>query len=421
MPITNNRLNTSGIKAYRLYDNHHETGHLQDLPHGKTVEERSMTRIYLIRHAEAEGNLYRRIHGQYDSLITENGYRQIKKLRERFEPIHIDAVYSSDMFRTITTARAIYEPKGLTLHTRKDLREVAMGVWEDHPFGEISRIDPERMKLFGRTSAQFSVEGGETFQQVRERVTAALLDIAAMHPNQTVAVFSHGTSIRTALAMFMGLTVEEGHKLGHSDNTAVSLLEIENGFVKVVFADDNSHLPEEISTLAQQNWWKGKGALDLNLWYRPLDLSNEEDRDAYGQARAEAWQTIHGTLDRFDAASFLADAKACQETAPQNLVFSMVDDHPVGILQMDSGREEDAGHISFFYMNPQTRHQGLGVQMLGQAVSIARPMGLKRLQLLCAVNNKTALRFYGRYGFQKTGAVPGAFGTLCRMEKNIGY
>ena len=33
-----------------------------------------MTTIYLIRHAEAEGNLYRRIHGWYDSLITENGY-----------------------------------------------------------------------------------------------------------------------------------------------------------------------------------------------------------------------------------------------------------------------------------------------------------------------------------------------------------
>ena len=32
-----------------------------------------MTTVYLIRHAEAEGNLYRRVHGWYDSLITENG------------------------------------------------------------------------------------------------------------------------------------------------------------------------------------------------------------------------------------------------------------------------------------------------------------------------------------------------------------
>ena len=31
-----------------------------------------MTTIYLVRHAEAEGNLYRRIHGWYDALITDN-------------------------------------------------------------------------------------------------------------------------------------------------------------------------------------------------------------------------------------------------------------------------------------------------------------------------------------------------------------
>ena len=34
-----------------------------------------MTTVYLVRHAEAEGNLYRRVHGWYNSLITDNGYR----------------------------------------------------------------------------------------------------------------------------------------------------------------------------------------------------------------------------------------------------------------------------------------------------------------------------------------------------------
>ena len=81
-----------------------------------------MTTIYLVRHAEAEGNLYRRIHGQYNSLITDNGYRQIQALQKRFADVPIDAVYSSDLFRTMTTARAIYVPKGLPLQTRADLR-----------------------------------------------------------------------------------------------------------------------------------------------------------------------------------------------------------------------------------------------------------------------------------------------------------
>ena len=62
-----------------------------------------MTTVYMVRHAEAEGNLYRRVHGWYNSLITDNGYRQIAALRGRFADIHIDAVYSSDLFRTMTT------------------------------------------------------------------------------------------------------------------------------------------------------------------------------------------------------------------------------------------------------------------------------------------------------------------------------
>ena len=34
-----------------------------------------MTRIYLVRHAEAEGNLYRIAHGHYNGLITARGYK----------------------------------------------------------------------------------------------------------------------------------------------------------------------------------------------------------------------------------------------------------------------------------------------------------------------------------------------------------
>ena len=51
------------------------------------------TKIFLIRHAEAEGNLFRVAHGQYDSVITPRGYRQLAYLRRRFQNETIDAVY----------------------------------------------------------------------------------------------------------------------------------------------------------------------------------------------------------------------------------------------------------------------------------------------------------------------------------------
>ena len=61
-----------------------------------------MTTIYLIRHAEAEGNVFRRIHGQYDSCVTPNGRRQIAALAQRLSLIHIFRRTASDIvLRTV--------------------------------------------------------------------------------------------------------------------------------------------------------------------------------------------------------------------------------------------------------------------------------------------------------------------------------
>lgn len=87
-----------------------------------------MTTIYLVRHAEAEGNLYRIAHGHYNSCITDDrGCRQIRALAERFRDVPVDAVYASDLIRTRTTAQSIYLPKGLELHPDPAFREICMG------------------------------------------------------------------------------------------------------------------------------------------------------------------------------------------------------------------------------------------------------------------------------------------------------
>ena len=48
-----------------------------------------MTRIYLVRHAEAEGNLYRIAHGPYNGHLTTTGYRQIRTLKHRLTHTHL--------------------------------------------------------------------------------------------------------------------------------------------------------------------------------------------------------------------------------------------------------------------------------------------------------------------------------------------
>lgn len=379
-----------------------------------------MTRIYLIRHAEAEGNLYRRAQGWYNGLITENGLRQIDALARRFRDIPIDAVYSSDLARTMTTAAAVYRPKNLPLYTDVALREIHMGWWEDRPWAEIRRSDPEEYAQFSTASPAWKVSGGESLDEVRQRVGKALLKLARRHDGQTIAVFCHGTAIRSALTWLEGRPVEDCLKRPHGDNTAVSLLEFLGEQAEIVFENDNTHLPPEISTLVGQNWGEN-GPRIADLWYRPLDFSTESA--LYTHAREEAWVTVHGSLDGFEGEAYLQSARRLGQEDPGNVVCAMLNDKVVGILELDPEQDatECVGIIPFYYMLPQYRYQNLGIQLLGQAISTYRPLGRDILRLRCAKENAAAQHFYCKHGFRKTGEAPGVFGKLDVLEKYIGY
>ena len=381
-----------------------------------------MTTIYLVRHAEAEGNLYRRVHGWYNSLITENGFAQIRALEERFRDIPVDAVYSSDLYRTMTTARAVYLPKNLPLNTDPGLREMNLGDWEDLTFGYVRRRWPEELDRFNRTDPAWTAPNGEDFYQLGERLEAAVRRLAARHEGQTAALFSHGMAIRQLIALVKGLPPEEWDEVPHGDNTAVTCLSWDGEKLSLVFEQDNSHLSEEISTLARQAWWrKGGKAKDVNLWYSPLDP--EKDWDIYLRARREAWTSTHGGDVPFDGENFLQNARANLSRTPWGVTLAFAGDALAGVLELDPSRYEadKAGYIPFCYIVPERRGQGLGVQLIGQAVALYRPMGRDKLRLRCAPYNDRAQRFYKKYGFAKIGDEENSRVPLEILEKYIGY
>ncbi len=174
----------------------------------------------------------------------------------------------------------------------------------------------------------------------------------------------------------------------HGDNTAMSCLTFDGERFAIRFEMDNSHLPVDISTLARQSWWRKdkKASADVNLWFRPAVWP--QDRALYSEA-------------------------------DQNLTVAMSGDRAVGLLltDPDRGREEKAGYIKFLSIFPEDRGRGLGVQLIGEAVSRYRRAGRDRLRLCCPADNEGAQRFFQRYGFRKTGREDG--GGL--MEKYIGF
>lgn len=357
-----------------------------------------MTTIYLIRHAQAEGNLYRRCQGQYDSLVTPNGYRQIDALERRFRDSHFDAVYSSDLFRTMTTAGAIYRPRGLSLRTDPRLREIGTGCWEDHPWGDLLHRDARSLLSFWRCDPAWQVPGSETFPALQSRVCGAVERIASAHPGQTVAVVAHGTAIRSALAHWLCLPPDRISHVPHGDNTCVARLEYQNGKMTVCYYNDASHLPPE---LAQKPHKASQSDAELaeelgraSLYFRPLEPSDRQNLRLASHLSACGKQESGG-----------GDPLTPADALPGSLLIAMRGGQPVGLLRLDIRRQTDpgVGYISALCLTPEVRGNGLGVQLIGQAVSTYRALDRQYLRLDCGAENRQARRFFEKNGFYKVG------------------
>lgn len=362
-----------------------------------------MTTIYLIRHAEAEGNLYRIAQGQYDANLTDRGWRQVRALERRFKDIHIDAVYSSDLYRTCATASAIYKPKGLPLHRVQALREICVGDWEQRTWGDISRQDPEQMENFSLHPERWQVHGAEEPRQVLARALAAIREIAAANEGRAVAVFSHGYVIRLTLAALQGYTVERLAQTPVGDNTAVSRLEAEGDTLHVAFRDDNSHL-QTPEFLAGEKVRKRANGVEPGLWFEPL--RPEEQAELFVKLAAEAWRDA-GEARPFDREKLLEDA------AERSTLVGYLDGEPVGLVQLGP----EAGWISLACIRTDCRKRGFGVQLIGQAVQYARPRGGKTLFVSLAAGC-AAEQFFRDCGFAPAGAAEDGRSVLA---KDIGF
>ena len=381
-----------------------------------------MTNIYLVRHAEAEGNIYRRAQGWYDSKISPKGEKQIDALAERFRDIHIDAVYSSDLYRTRRTAGAILKYHDLPLQTDRRLREWQLGVWEDVPFGTLDDLYPEQMYNFNNDPAAWKVERGEPFSELQRRLRAAVNEIAARHEGQTVVCVSHGMALRALLSDVMSVPSKEICRVPHGDNTSVSLLEAEGNEMRVVFFNDVSHLTGPLSTLARQSWWQDASVPDPNnVRFRRLDP--EKYPNTYLTFYEKAWQAVHGDLSGFQPALYLDSAKRHVSACPDALVTIVrADGEPVGVTELDTerGRDRGVGWICLCFVEEAYRRRLLGVQLIGHAVSVFRKQGFTSAQLNVYEKNIGAIRFYEAWEFHIVGESEGVNGNrLLIMEKKL--
>jgi len=370
-----------------------------------------MTEIYLIRHTQAEGNLYRIMQGHWDGGVTEMGWKQIDALAERFKDIKIDAVYSSDLYRTRMTAGAVLRHHDVPFETSREFREINMGSWETKFFGDVSYNYPEEMHKFIFDSENWQVEDSETFMQVQERAFKELMRVIEKHPGQSIAIVSHGVTIRCLLSKVTGISLSDVSRLPISRNTAVSKIIYDNGSFSAEYYNDHSHLL----------------SLGIDDWHKTPDLRHEsfnpaDNKDFYVSCYADAWQNAHGSLAGFDAEHYYKSA--LEHYAKDNdAVLAIYDKEKLaGIIDLDTVKGEHAGYgwLSFIYLKPEYRGNSCGIQVLARALTKYSELGRRALRLNVAESNKIALAFYRKNGFEELSYETTERGKLLLMEKKLG-
>ncbi len=201
-----------------------------------------MVQILLIRHGETDYNKEHRVQGQLNSSLTPEGIQQAKDVAEYLaENYTIDAIYSSDLDRAVNTAKPLAQRLELPIHTTKDLRELHLGLWQGLLYPDAEKRFPETARKRKVDPGNTRYEEGESYWDLMHRSTAAIDRIAKENDGKTVAVYSHGGTIRALICAWMGLPVEEIFTVPAIPNTAVNVLTYDNGKVEFLLRDSVEH------------------------------------------------------------------------------------------------------------------------------------------------------------------------------------
>jgi probable phosphoglycerate mutase len=207
------------------------------------------THLILIRHGESApfvpGEPEPTLDGHADPELAEIGCEQAERVADRLAGVHFDAVYVTPLRRTAQTAAPLLARHGVTARVKPGLQEANLGELE----GGMLRVrtlqrDPMIVRMWAEQSWDF-VPGAETMAQFSTRIRRSVEEIAADHPDQRVAVFTHGGVIGQIISIATGAAPLA---FGQADNASITHVVLQPKRWTVRRYNDTTHLRSDFST-----------------------------------------------------------------------------------------------------------------------------------------------------------------------------
>lgn len=203
------------------------------------------TRWWWVRHApvrEDGGNIY----GQSD-IGCDTSDRVVFSGVAKFLPRNA-VWFSSNLKRTHQTAEAIWAaglPKPPQMHHDKAFAEQDLGEWQGMNRAQFFAARPASIGSYWFAPAHERAPGGESFNDLFDRTTAAIARISIAHAGQDIVCVSHGGPIKAAIAYALGLEAGAGFAFT-IDNCSVTRLDLLTG---------GDHAGWRVPMINQQPWF----------------------------------------------------------------------------------------------------------------------------------------------------------------------
>ncbi len=201
-------------------------------PHGpaERMSEGTQGRtLVLLRHGRTAWNHARRVQGQIDVSLDDEGRAQAKRVAEAMADLAPSRLWVSDLLRARETAAPVAAATSLEPTYDARLREFSLGEREGLTHDEYRTIAPEEFEHFRRGDFDRAL-GAEQSDDVRARMWTVLTDLlAGLAPGETGLAVSHGAAIRVATGALLGWPDETFHTLRGLDNCGWVVLQEDPG------------------------------------------------------------------------------------------------------------------------------------------------------------------------------------------------
>lgn len=173
------------------------------------------TRLYLWRHPEVRGGADGVVFGHTDVALSRPGLKQLKGIVRYMSEKKVAAVYCSDLQRSLLVAEDVgkgQDPRRKPI-VRQSLRELNLGEWEGLSFKNIQEQFPEALEARWKDLAGFRIPGGESLDDLAERIIPVFQDIIRENLGREVCLISHAGVNRVFLAKLLGMPMERVFRL----------------------------------------------------------------------------------------------------------------------------------------------------------------------------------------------------------------